>query len=163
LNPCVPALMMIVGVGITKLKLVPRTMLAGAIVGLSVFGVLSYYKKDFDLTRGNWRAISSFILDRTQPGDDLYYVTFSGAPLEYYKMVRHRDSPRSIVPDKYLLLRASVGEALSNSRVPGTRVWLVLTGEGEINKMLRAYFSRGRHVLEEHSFDSVTVILLGNA
>jgi hypothetical protein len=160
LSPCLSAMVLLIAAGITRLKRLPATLLASTILVLSTLGTLSYYKKDFDLYRGDWRTASSFILDRTQAGDDLYYVTFSAAPLEYYKMLRNTSWPRSIAPQRDLLLRTSIGEELSNSRTPGDRVWLVLDGEGRTNAMLRAYFGKGRRIAEEQSFsDSIHAIL----
>jgi len=161
LNPSVPALVLLIAVGIAELERIPATLLGAAILAGSLLGTSAYYQRDFDLYRGNWREVSSFILDKTQPGDDLFYVTFFGAPLEFYKGLRSSNYPQSIAPTRDLLLKRSVAEEISDSRTPGKRIWLVLDDrQSTTNEMLRAYFSKGRQTLEERSFEDHTETIL---
>lgn len=166
LNPCLAALILIVAAGVAQLKVIPAGLLAAAISVGCCLGLASYYQKDFDLDRGNWRGVSSFVLERAKPGDDAFYPTFSGMPLEYYKGLVHRDSPRSVVAHDGLpytaFLRMSIAEELMNARAAGDRVWLLLDERdgSRINTMMRSYFGRGRRLVEERSFDFTTVVLL---
>ena len=96
LNPCLPALTLIVAAGITQLR---PAVLAGvfcaAISVCSMLGTASYYRQDFDLglERRDWRAATSLILDHAQPGDGVFFYGGSGHMLfEFFRHAR-RPSP----------------------------------------------------------------------
>ena len=175
LNPSLPALILLVAAGILRLR--PALLawgLAGVISAFSLLGVVSYYQKDFDMNRVDWRAASSFIFDRAQPGDGVFYLNFFGMPLQYYRSQRHpvpgwpqvlnlADPPDLHYRD---FLVTSLGERLQDARPAGKRVWLILelnyepNGEpSRANTVLRAIYGKGRHLVEERAYGSMAVLL----
>ena len=179
LNPCLPALILIVAAGILRLR--PAILawgLGGVISAFSLLGVVSYYQKDFDINRDDWRAASSFIFDHAQPGDGVFYLNFFGMPLEYYRSQRHPapawpqvlnspDTPGLHYRD---FLVTSLGERLRDARPAGKRVWLILELYDEpnvepsrVNTVLRAIYGKGRHLVEERATSSIAVLLFEEA
>ncbi len=175
LNPCLPALVLLVAAGILRLR--PALLawgLGGMISALSLLGVVSYYHKDFDIIRDDWRAASSFIFDQAQPGDDIFYLNFFGMPLEYYRSQRHpapawpqvlNSADTSGLHYRDFLV-TSLGERLRDARPAGKRVWLILELYDEpnaepsrANTVLRAIYGKGRHLVEERTYNSMAVLL----
>jgi len=178
LNPCLPALILAVTAGIIRLR--PDILawgLGGVISSFSLLGVVSYYQKDFDINRDDWRAASSFIFDHAQLGDGVFYLNFFGMPLEYYRSQRHPapawpqvlnspDTPGLHYRD---FLVTSLGERLQDARPAGKRVWLILELYDEpnaepsrANTVLRAIYGKGRHLVEARISSSIAVLLFEN-
>src|SRR5712692_2141014 len=175
LNPCLPALVLLVAAGIRRLR--PALLawgLGSVISAFSLLGVVSYYQKDFDLNRVDWRAASSYVFDHVQAGDGVFYLNFFGMPLEYYRSQRHPVPawPQVLnsthTPDLHYrdFLVTSLGERLQDARPPTKRVWLILelnyepNGEpSRANKVLRAIYGKGRHLVEERTYSSMAVLL----
>jgi mannosyltransferase len=175
LNPCLPALILIVTAGILRLR--PAILawgLGGVISAFSLLGVVSYYQKDFDINRDDWRAASSFLFDHAQPGDGVFYLNFFGMPLEYYRSQRH---PAPAWPQVLNsadtaglhyrdFLVTSLGERLRDARPAEKRVWLILelyddpnAEPSRANTVLRAIYGKGRHLVEERVSSSMAVLL----
>jgi mannosyltransferase len=175
LNPCLPALVLVVAAGIIRLR--PAILawgLGGVISAFSLLGVVSYYQKDFDINRDDWRAASSFIFDEAQPGDGVFYLNFFGMPLQYYRSQRHPapawpqvlNSAEGTQLNYRDFLVTSLGERLRDARPAGKRVWLILELNYEpngqpsrANTVLRAIYGKGRHLVEERTYRSMAVLL----
>ena len=177
LNPCLPALTLLVAAGIVRLRpLVLAGVLAAAITVLSLFGTASYYKSDFDLERDNWRTATSFVLDRALPGDGVFFYTnFSHLPFEYYRSQRQ---PAPTWPEALVAANGSdwgyrdslfgyLADEMQDAGPGGDRVWLVLylntNANGEPNReteILRAVYGKGRHIVQERRISRITIVLL---
>jgi len=146
-----------------------------AISVFSILGDTSYYRRDFDLDREDWRAATSYVLDRAQPEDGaFFYANFGRLPFDFYRSQRH-PSPRW--PEALVAangkdwgyrdsLFAYLGEACRMPSRPGDRVWLVLSfnnsSNGEPNRetaMLRAVYGKGRRLMEEKRISTITILL----
>ncbi len=176
LNPCLPALILIVAAGITRLRPpVLAWVLGAAISAFSVLGAVSYYRQDFDLERDDWRAATSYVLDHALPGDGaFFYLNFGRLPFEFYRSQRH---PSQVWPEALVAangsdwgyrdsLFASLGEALRDAQPAGDRVWLLLSLDTDSNGqprresvMLRAVYGSGRHLIEEKRISAITILL----
>jgi len=172
LNPCVPAWCLLVGAGLARIRPVLLAVLIGAILAVfSVAGAVSYYRNDLDVTRGDWRSASAFIIDHGRPADDVFYLNFFGMPLEYYRSLRTPPAtwPQSVTSRDGRLhyndfLRLPIADRLRDARPAGNRVWLLLEVAHEpdtdpANQLLRAYFGKGRRLAEERKFDFISVEL----
>jgi mannosyltransferase len=176
LNPCLPALILTVAAGIAGLR--PRALAWVFVAAISVFSILgdvSYYRRDFDLDREDWRAATSYVLDRAQPGDGaFFYVNVGRLPFEFYRSLRH-PSPRW--PEALVVANggdwayrdsifAYLGEELRDAQPAGDRVWLVLSYDNDSNgqpkresAMLRAVYGNGRRLMEEKRISTITILL----
>jgi hypothetical protein len=148
-------------------------VLGTAISVASIAGAASYYRKDIDIEREDWRGATSFVFSRAQPGDDVFFfLNFGRIPFEYYRSIEHPlpEWPKSL--DTTAELSSSdfrfknLGESLANSRPASNRVWIVLLydtdPDGKPNRaslMCRFVFGKGRRLISEKYFEKVTVLL----
>ncbi len=92
LLPCLPALVLAVAAGLTRIR--PRSIawtLGGAIFVLSMAGISSCY--DLKDVIEDWRTISAGIFDQAKPGDVVaFYPEYSRTPFDYYRG-RQRPAP----------------------------------------------------------------------
>ena len=176
LSPSVPALILIIAAGITRLRPAASAwVLCSAISVCSILGVHSYYRQDFDLIRQDWRAATAFVLDHAQSGDGAFFYSSTGRmPFEYYRSERHPSpqwpevlqSPGGLALTYRDYLYFDLDEALRDSRPAGNRVWLVLVydtdSQGKPNQeslTLRSVYGKGRHLVEARDFSNVTILL----
>ena len=178
---CLPALVLLVAVGICRLR--PATLAAALFMAISVcslLGVLRYYQSDFDMRRQDWRAVTKYVFDHAKPGDSIFFFPLGGEPcFEYY----WQRNSSSLSPET---LRAEL-EKDSNGRnlpdlvsdglvhVPGTnlriapparsRVWLVLMSlDGTMQEYIRGiavvtWLNSGRQQMDEQDFTPLKVML----
>lgn len=172
---CLPALLLGVAAGITRLRpVVIPLALCAALSVLCVQGTASYYRQDFDLAREDWRSATSYILDYAQPGDGIFFLTFGRLPYEYYKSLRQPAAqgptvlnwPGGAEPEYRDFLVRPVAEMLGDARPAPDRVWLVLfldhDANGRVNPtstILRAWFGKGRRLIREQEFPQITICL----
>src|ERR1019366_138576 len=99
-----PALIILVASGLVGMRPpAPAWILFAGIVVCSILGTVSYYHRDFDVGRGDWRTAAFSILDRAQPGDSVFVYQPTGLnPFEFYRWQRHPYStwPRTLNPQK---------------------------------------------------------------
>lgn len=84
---CLPALLLLVACGITRLRraalMVPALLF---VLILSLRGTADYYKQDLDIQRDDWRAATHYLLNHAQPGDALlFHVPMGRMPYEFYR------------------------------------------------------------------------------
>ena len=177
LSPCLPALALLVAAGIMQLR--PRILagiLAAAISALPLLGTASYYKRDFDLDRDDWRTATSYVLDRSVPGDGVFfYANFGRLPFEYYRSQR---KPAPARPEALVAANGSdwgyrdslfayLADEIQDAGPGGDRVWLVLDLNTDANgkpsretEIVRAVYGQGRHIVEEKRISRISILLL---
>jgi hypothetical protein len=84
---CLPALVMLVAAGLDRLRGGWSCAGLAVLIALSVQGTLSYYHRDFDLDRDDYRAASNYILDHSRPGDvAIFHIAMGRMPYEFYRL-----------------------------------------------------------------------------
>ena len=182
LSLCIPALLLLVAVGIGRLR--PAVLAWGlfiAISACSVLGDLRYYQSDFEMQRQDWRALTSYVYDHSKPGDSIFFCDPGGEPpFEYYSWLRNSASlrPKTLrsqlredgngpIPTD-LKLDGLVDVPGTNFRIQppdGGRVWLVLMSlSGSMQEYQRGvavtnWISIGRQRVDERDFTPLKVIL----
>ncbi len=174
---CLPALLLLVACGVARLSSawlrVPAILF---LLALSLRGTTSYYKRDLDIRRDDWRTASQYLLSQAQPGDALlFHVPMGRMPYEFYRSVLIPTSAPPVVlyphhNDDHLTFLDFV-EKPNDSEIAGRlsghpRAWLALvyaeTEAGrpdaksvELDGLLRNRFSS----IERHDFPGVEILL----
>jgi len=83
---CLPALLLLVARGVTRLRstalIVPALLF---VLILSLRGTVGYYKLDIDIQRDDWREATYYLLNHARPGDALlFHVPMGRMPYEFY-------------------------------------------------------------------------------
>jgi hypothetical protein len=132
---CLPAFVLLAAAGVGSLRpswaIAPATVL---IAVLALRGTGSYYERDFDLDRDDYRTASRYIFDHTQPGDVLiFHIAMGRMPYEFYRSLNmDRTAPNVIYPARgdRLSYRDFLGKPSTQflESVPNQypRVWIVL-------------------------------------
>ena len=178
LSICMPALLLLVAAGISRLRRPILFLgLLGGICWCSILGDLNYYRIDFDMARQDWRGAATYVLDHSQPGDQIFFYYAAGeAPFDYYAWKENRSPPKLISPTSW----PGVGDGKEPKPedlvvVPGTdlraaspvghRVWLVVMpldgGKREENtgKAIGQWLSSGRRQVDTRVFSPLLVAL----
>jgi mannosyltransferase len=180
LSPCLPALILIVADGVTRLRPTALAWLLGAAISIaSLAGTASYYQKDFDVGRNDWPGATSFVFDHAWPGDTaFFYLNFARVPFEFYRSQRRPPSewPKALVAESSTGLTyrdfmfTNLGESLQSGGAAGDRVWLILmydtAKDGKPNvasDVTRAVFGKGRQLIESKNFSGITVLLFARS
>ena len=175
---CLPALLLLIACGITRLRsaslLVPALLF---VLILSFRGTAGYYQHDLDIQRDDWRAATHYLLSHAQPGDALlFHVPMGRMPYEFYH------STLANAPGAAAVLYPSHGDrltfldfvekpndvALERLLPQHARAWLVLTYAEtparlpdartiELTKLLGNTYS----VVEQHDFPGISILLYG--
>jgi mannosyltransferase len=176
LIPCLPALVLIAAAGITSIR--PKWLgliLCAAISAASFTGIASYYDRDFDTNRDDWLGATSFVFDRAQPHDGVFFFHRNGhVPFEFYRSQREFPQPwpealqgqgSSEVTGHDFKYRG-IDRELAASKPAGDRVWLVLNYDTDFfgnphhsRDTARAVYGHGRHLIESQDFGVITVLL----
>lgn len=87
---CLPALLILVAAGLSRLR--RGWLLAAVLAGVLLFcsqGVFFVYGHDFDTERDASGAATNFILDQIQPGDAiLFHIAETRVPYEFFRSLR---------------------------------------------------------------------------
>jgi len=173
---CLPALLLLVACGITRLRsaslLVPALLF---VLILPFGGTAGYYQQDLDIQRDDWRAATHYLLNHARPGDALlFHVPMGRMPYDFYH------SPAGPTSTGPIVLYPSHGDRLSfldfvekpndvaiERLLPQhARAWLVLTYAEtpsglpdartiELTKLLgNTYLT-----LEQHDFPGIEILL----
>jgi mannosyltransferase len=173
-----PALILLVAVGLEQLR---RSVLIVAAVlvigGMSLQGVRSYYQRDFDLYRDDWRDATHALLEDAQPGDAaLIYVSTGRMSYEYYRSLDGASAgPLVLYPahapgrlDYRDFLVEPLAESLEGVHLDAPRVWLVLdltetpSGVDRTSVLLRNWCEASHpRVLEDRKVPGIELLLLG--
>jgi hypothetical protein len=97
-----PALVLLAASGLVRLR--SRWLLAGALTFFVVFslrGVFSFYDRDFDIAREDWRPVAQYLLRHAQGRDViLFHQPIARMPYEYYRSrIPAAAYPKAIYPE----------------------------------------------------------------
>jgi len=172
---CLPALLLLVACGVARLRsawlTVPAVLL---LLVLSFRGTAGCYQRDLDIERDDWRAITQYLLNHSQPGDALlFHVPMGRMPYEFYRSLR----PLTPAPDVLYPHHAGSITFLDFVEKPNHlelasllplhgRTWLVLTyaktplGQpdartAELRQLLQPPYT----LVEQHDISGVTILL----
>jgi mannosyltransferase len=165
---CIPALVLLVGAGLSSLswRWIAVPLLA-MICWFAMGGVRSYYERDFDLTREDFRDATAYVLAHTAPGDAIvfhkgqnrfayaYYAhrTAQAGPAILYPGSDHptwRDFASKVTPQTIDIIRQHHG-----------RVWLLIsenmsaTGEDAVALQLKHAAAENRELLQQEDFTTL--------
>lgn len=178
LNPCLPALILLVAAGALSVR--PRLLgwlLLTVISVFSVLGTVAYYNSDFDIARPDWRAAADIVFAKARPGDSIFFYHDNGQPpFDFYRWQRNPIPvwPKSLNPSyatensrtEYSLIP---GTSIRAAKPEGDRVWLVLLFSLDRNGLpdktatkVRDWFAAGRHRVEVHRPDPIGIVLFEN-
>jgi hypothetical protein len=165
-----PAWILLVSLGICRLRYSAMCLAVLAIIGmLAVGGVSSYYRADFDLVREDWRATSRYILANARPGDAaFFYVAPGRLPFEYYRSLA--GAPMSVPEVVYPasadhltyrdFLVVAMAEVLPNLPERGERMWLVLSSAPDmINDVMRVWYGKRYPFSREVDVGGIRVVI----
>jgi mannosyltransferase len=182
LSFCLPALLLLVAVGISRLRpVILSWVLFVAISTCSIFADVRYYQYDFEMRRTDWRTVNSYVFEHARPGDSIFFCEPAGeAPFGFYSRLQKPTSltpktlhahwleierglnPEDLKPED---LVAIPGTNLRATPPIGSRVWLVimwLSGSREESDKAKAvgnWLSNGRKRVDAQEFESVSVVL----
>lgn len=172
---CLPASVLLVAAGISRCR--PawlRTAFLAVIVVLSVRGIVSYYRVDFDIARDDWRSASYYLLANARPGDGVFFYTSPGRfTFEYYRLLAGKpaNDPLVIYPSSgegftYRdFLVSPLGEVLQNPLPEPKRVWLFLNNHRAGGRMdmgsevMCAHYARRYRLRSKHTVDGLDLLL----
>ena len=182
LSFCLPALLLLVAVGISRLR--PAVLSWGLFVAISICSIMAdirYYQYDFEMRRQDWRAVTSYVFDHVKPGDSIFFYHSGGeAPFAYYSWIKNSGSLTPKTLNEHWLktgnsqdpfgpkpedLVAVPGTDLRAAPPAGSRVWFVsmfLDGswrEADTGTAVGKWLSNGRHQVDAQEFTSLSVAL----
>jgi mannosyltransferase len=184
LSFCLPALLLLASVGITRVR--PAILSWGLFVAISacsILGDIRYYQYDFEMRRQDWRAVTSYVFDHAQPGDSIFFYHSGGeAPFAYYSWKQNSASLRPKTLNEHWLKTGNGQDPFDPKpedlvAVPGTdlravppdssRVWFVsmlLNGtmqEVDTGAAVGNWLSNGRRQVDAQEFTSLSLALFG--
>jgi mannosyltransferase len=182
LSFCLPALLLLVSVGITRVR--PAVLSWGLFIAISICSILGdirYYQYDFEMRRQDWRAVTSYVFEHAQPGDSIFFYHSGGeAPFAYYSWMQNSASLRPRTLNEHWLktvnsqdpfdpkpedLVAVPGTDLRAAPPAGSRVWFVsmlLDGtwrEADTGTAVGKWLSNGRRQVDAQEFTSLSLAL----
>jgi len=173
---CLPALLLLLACGLTRLRSATLTVPALAfLIILSLRGTLGYYKQDLDIQRDDWRAATQYLLNHSQPGDALlFHVPMGRMPYEFYDSLLKPASAAPVIlyphhGDRLTFLdfvEKPDDVALERTLPRHPRAWLVLTYAEtpsglpdsrtiELSKLLDDSYPAA----EQHDFAGIRILL----
>jgi hypothetical protein len=95
----IPAIVLLAAAGLAQIR--SRVLLGVLLIFfgfLSLRGDESFYQKDFDITREDWRAASRYVMANSEPGDViLFHQPITRMPYEYYRSVTPASNPPTVI------------------------------------------------------------------
>jgi mannosyltransferase len=170
---CIPALVLAVAAGFTALR--PSWLavpLLAATCWLGVSGVRSYYRIDFDNIREDFRSVSAYVINNSQPGDVIvFHRVFNRFGFSYYAD-RNAASikptiiyPGSEKPVWRDFIARVTPETIQAIRTHKQRVWLLASEnagpqpEDEVIQQLKAIMANTHHLAGTRDFTSLRIYL----
>jgi mannosyltransferase len=170
---CLPAFLLAVSVGLTRIR--PRSVawtLGTAISLLSLDAIPPGYALSFGLE--DWRLVSSYVFEQAEPGDGIFlYPDYVSIPFQYY---RDHEKPTPAWPTPIAPTAGALAPAPSATNLAGNsheteqpmrRFWIVfhhavpLTPEArkDLTANLTLWQSKGWRLTQAHEFPAVSVLL----
>ncbi len=179
MSPFFPALIVLLSSAVMAFR--PRVLGLPFFFAISVcliLGTASYYQRDFDVTRQDWRVAADYVARNARPGDSIFFYQ-GGAqpPFDFY--YRWQKDPPAVWPKSLNPSYSAEGNGVEYESIPGTpvraaipvgnRVWLVfLLPEGP-NGMpdmtgikIRDWFSKGRERIAVQRLYPIDILLLAS-
>jgi mannosyltransferase len=171
----IPAIVLLAAAGLAHIR--PRILLGATMVIfglLSLNGVASFYRKDFDIFREDWRSASRYILANAQPGDVvLFHQPLTRMPYEYYRSVIPASHPPSVIYPEHgnrLTFRDFYAGRAPDAFIAGlparyARIWVALSynqlpnGPDPTTRFLTEAFGNQYDSLVVQSFPGIEVRL----
>jgi mannosyltransferase len=175
----IPAIVLLAAAGLAQIR--PRVLPAAtlAMFGLlSLNGVASFYQKDFDIFREDWRSASRYILANAQPGDViLFHQPLTRMPYEYYRSVTPASNPPSVIypqhGDRLMFRDFYAGRApdafIASLPAHYARIWVALSynqlpsGPDPTTRFLTEVFGNKYQSMLVRSFPGIEVRLYSAA
>jgi mannosyltransferase len=169
-----PALVLLACSGLARLR--PRWLLAGALALFTIFslrGIFSFYERDFDIGREDWRPVAQYLLSHTRPGDVvLFHQPIARMPYEYYRSRTPASAPKVIYPqhgDRLTYRDFYAGRVpetfLEDAAVQYPRVWVALAynetpaGPDSTTRSIFNIFGRAYADMEQNKFPGIELRL----
>lgn len=171
---CLPALVLLVAVGVNSFR---QRWMAVPVIGLIAWfalgGIHSYYLRDFDLDREDFKDVTAYILDRAEPGDAVLFYKGQGRfPYSYYAAHLPAKAKPMIVspghgdtPQWRDFMGKASPELLHSLSRDYRRVWLVLSqnmdpnGEDQGSRDIKAAVGENLRLADERDFPLIRVYL----
>lgn len=171
----IPAIVLLAAAGLAHIR--PRILLGATMVIfglLSLKGVASFYQKDFDIFREDWRSASRYILANAQPGDVIFFhQPLTRMPYEYYRSVTPASHPPSVIYPQHgdrLVFRDFYAGRAPDAFLAGVparygRIWVALSynqlpsGPDLTTRFLTDLFGKQYHNVVVQSFPGIEVRL----
>jgi mannosyltransferase len=175
---CLPALMLVAAVGLSKIR-IPSVLFLVLVVFsvLSTGGILRFYAQDIDVWRDDWRMASKSLLSSARPDDGVIFYPGPGRmSYEFYKSLSHSAAPPRVISpahapngspelsDKDFLV-PPLAEVIENLPEDAPRLWLFaeatenrFSGDMSIN-FLKKWCEKRYHLVEMRTFDGIELIL----
>jgi mannosyltransferase len=175
---CLPALILVAAVGLSKIR-IPSVLFLVLVVFsvLSTGGILRYYAQDIDVWRDDWRMASKSLLASARPDDGVIFYPGPGRmSYEFYKSLSHSSAPPRVISpahapngspelsDKDFLVQP-LAEVIESLPEDAPRVWLFaeatqnrFAGDMSIN-FLKNWCEKRYHLVEMRTFDGIELIL----
>jgi mannosyltransferase len=175
----IPAVVLLAAAGVAQIR--PRVLLGAMMVIfglLSMNGVASFYQKDFDIFREDWRSASRYILANAQPGDViLFHQPITRMPYEYYRSVTLASYPPVVIYPQHgdrLMYRDFYAGRPPDAFIASLparygRIWVALSynqlpsGPDPTTRFLTEVFGKQYHTLVVQSFPGIEVRLYSPA
>ncbi len=169
---CLPALVLLVAVGLTSFR--NRWMAApvlALVLWFAVQGSRAYYRQDFDIGRQDFKQLTTYLLDHDQPGDAVvFYDAQARFPYSYYaarEASPGRPQPEILFPGgQRPTWRDFMGHAtpeLLPALAQHPRLWLVLVENGgpedAAARQLQAALSSSYTLVEQRDFPFLRLCL----
>ena len=172
---CLPALVLLSAMGMMSFR---RRWTALPVLALvcwfAVGGVRSYYEKDFDIGREDFRGAAEYVVQHAEPGDIVLFHKGQGrfAYSYYAARIRAAAQPTIVAPGHdqptwHDFMGTVTPQEVNELERHSGRVWLVLsqniepTGEDALTRQMKAALGRTHRCIYEHHFAFVEVYLYG--
>ena len=171
----IPAVVLLAAAGLARIR--PRVLLSFVVL---IFALLSlradesYYQKDFDIFREDWRSASRYVLANSQAGDViLFHQPLTRMPYEYYRSVTAASHPPTVIypehGDKLMFRDFYAGHApdgfLAGLPAHYGRIWVALsynqlpTGPDPTTRFISDVFARQYRNVVVQEFPGIEVRL----
>jgi mannosyltransferase len=175
LSISMPAYCLIAAAGITSFR---RRWLAVPMLGLICWlgwrGIRSYYERDFDVLRADYRSATRYVIERARSGDAiLFYPSYGRFAYDYYaaRLIDAKSRPMILYPGQgdRLVWRDFMGKAspqvLDSATQDYRRVWFMLSNytgpqsEDQPSQQIKTAIGRRFHEAGVYDFTGARLYL----